>query len=655
MNLLIVDDDENGLLVLERSLRHCGFDLDTATNGKIALSKAELQKPDLIISDILMPEMDGFEFCRRIKQDEELKDIPFIFYTATYTEANERKLAMSIGARHFLIKPMPFDELLEIVKQTLEEKQSAPLDQTTTDVDPDSSVERHETILTNKLAKKVKQLELEQQKLLKLNEELEQRVDERTAELKLAKEEAEEANKYKTTFLATMSHELRTPLNSILGFSQILIKQNKLDKEQQRFVTTIFQSSEHLIRLINNVLDISKIEVGQTDVNRNKFNLQLFLHNIIEPFQQQLNNPDLALSLSVDEDMPVYIETDEDKFRQIMLNLIGNAIKFTRQGHIIVDAKVKDNDGTLLSFDIIDTGIGIPFENQQSIFDAFQKSVQPDYDMGGTGLGLAISRKLARLLGGDITLQSEPGKGSNFLLEIQVDIPDNISFADKHSQDEVIGLSPDTKHARILVVDDIANNREVLTRQLEFVGFEVRSVMSGEKALSELETWNADLILLDLNMPTMNGIETMQRIKLNPAHKKTPIIMVSASTMENEHHKCIDAGANDFIDKPINYHELFNLIANLINIEYQYAGNENRFAQKTFKVLTAEELADIEKDWLEKLFKLASIGDTEKMLALISTLPDEKTEIKNKMTVYIQEFKIKSLVRILELGISKAA
>lgn len=441
MRLLIVDDDENGLLVLQRALRHHGYQVDTAINGKLALEQAREQSPDLIISDIMMPEMDGFELCHHIKQDPQLKTIPFIFYTATYIDQEDEALAKSLGAAHFVIKPLPIEKVIDLINNSLEEHHKELLKQQDLEIDSSDATKRHESILTNKLTKKVNQLKQERFKLFKLNQELEQRIAERTAELVLAKEKAEAANKAKSTFLATMSHELRTPLNSILGFTQIMLKQHKLDDEQQRYLNTIWQSGEHLLRLINNVLNISKIEAGHTQISRNKLNLHLFLENIIDMFQYQTRSPDIKIKLLFDEAVPAYVETDEGKLRQMIINLMGNAVKFTPQGHINLNIKM-ENDNKTLVISIEDTGIGIPVESQEDIFGEFKKSVQHDYDSDGTGLGLAVSRKLARLLGGDIKLRSKPGKGSTFTLTVPILIPKKISLADKHSQHEVTGLHP---------------------------------------------------------------------------------------------------------------------------------------------------------------------------------------------------------------------
>lgn len=637
MRLLIVDDDENGLLVLQRALRHHGYQVDTAINGKLALEQAREQSPDLIISDIMMPEMDGFELCHHIKQDPQLKTIPFIFYTATYIDQEDEALAKSLGAAHFVIKPLPIEKVIDLINNSLEEHHKELLKQQDLEIDSSDATKRHESILTNKLTKKVNQLKQERFKLFKLNQELEQRIAERTAELVLAKEKAEAANKAKSTFLATMSHELRTPLNSILGFTQIMLKQHKLDDEQQRYLNTIWQSGEHLLRLINNVLNISKIEAGHTQISRNKLNLHLFLENIIDMFQYQTRSPDIKIKLLFDEAVPAYVETDEGKLRQMIINLMGNAVKFTPQGHINLNIKM-ENDNKTLVISIEDTGIGIPVESQEDIFGEFKKSVQHDYDSDGTGLGLAVSRKLARLLGGDIKLRSKPGKGSTFTLTVPILIPKKISLADKHSQHEVTGLAPKTSHPRILVVDDIATNREVLVKQLELVGFDVRGVISGTAAISELESWHANLILLDRVMPGLDGIETMKRIRLIPDHKKTPIIIVSASIMEDEQQECLLAGADGFISKPTNNNELFVLIANLLGIKYQYVDSDKYIKQRTVKILTAEELTNVPTDWLKEMLKTTRVGDTEEMLAIAGACLRNNLKLKTKLPLTLRSF-----------------
>lgn len=481
----------------------------------------------------------------------------------------------------------------------------------------------------------------------KLLNEQKLKLEETAIALVKAKEEADSANNAKTTFLASMSHELRTPLNSILGFTQILLKQYDFSEEQNRHLTTITSSGEHLLELINNVLDISKIEAGYIQLHHTNFNVHLFLEDIIAMFNHRIVNSFPVLLLEIDNTLPKYIDTDEGKLRQIIINLMGNAIKFTPQGNITLQASMNRDNGTLV-IEVKDTGIGITEDKQEKIFDAFTQSGQTVHDSEGTGLGLTISRKFAHLLDGDISVVSHPGKGSKFTLNIKVQIPQNLTLQDEKLHKQIIGLVPTMEPPHVLVIDDIPTNREVLIKQLQFIGFVPSGASGGMEALKMLESWQPDLILLDRVMPGIDGIEVAKRIKANPDLKHIPIIFVSASTMDNERREAFAAGADGFISKPINYPELFNVIQEYLDIEYQYAEDLNLEHRHTPTRLKGEDLEGLSEEWLEQFTKAVRLGDTHEMLSMVKTLPDKQTKIKEKITDCIHDFEYKALIKILD-------
>ena len=434
---------------------------------------------------------------------------------------------------------------------------------------------------------------------------------------------------------------------SILGFSEILLKQNNLTKEQHRNLRTVSSSGEHLLGLINNVLDISKIEAGHIQITPTNFNVHMFLEEIIAMFNLRIVNNNPILELTIDDSLPKYIETDEGKLRQIIINLMGNALKFTKEGTVSLCASMGSENNALI-IDVKDTGIGIAPENLKNIFDEFAQSGKIQQDSGGTGLGLTISRKFARLLGGDITISSNYGTGSTFSLKIQVKIPEDLSSTESKLQRQIIGLAPKVKPPQILAVDDVAENRDVLTQHLQLIGFVVIAEPGGEEALQRLETWQPDIILLDHVMPGISGVETAKRIKANPHLTNIPIIFISASTMEDARHKALDAGAVGYISKPINYNKLFNLIADQLGLEYQYAEDSGLEEGLNIPILRIEDLQNLPKDWLENMLMAARIGDTVGLLQLIKILGDENREIKTKLEHCVQEFQFQLLVSILE-------
>jgi signal transduction histidine kinase/DNA-binding NarL/FixJ family response regulator len=479
-----------------------------------------------------------------------------------------------------------------------------------------------------------------------LNEQ-KQQLEQAATELAKAKEIAEKANLAKSTFLANMSHELRTPLNAILGFTQILLNQSEDSDEQHKHLLTISTSGEYLLELINNILDISKIEAGHIQVSECSFNIQIFLEDIIAMFEPRVIEHSTELKLDIDETLPKYIETDEGKLRQIIINLMANALKFTKQGAITLHAKM-DREQRTLSIAVEDTGIGIPAEDQAKIFEAFEQSSHVSHDSGGTGLGLTISRKFARLMDGDITAQSEYGKGSIFTLNIKVKIPKRLSQTASGLHKKITGISSNVKPPCLLVVDDVATNREVLIKQLQLVGFMPYGAASGDEALELIPTIDPELILLDKVMPDMDGIETVKQIKANPDTKHIPVVFVSASTLGDEKQEAFSAGADGYISKPINYDELFNIIADHLDIEYQYKEDLKGTRQQLTEGLKPDDLKDLSEEWLEQFTRAVRLGDMEEMLAITNMLPAEQTEIKTKINNCIQEFKFQDLINILK-------
>jgi signal transduction histidine kinase/CheY-like chemotaxis protein len=384
-------------------------------------------------------------------------------------------------------------------------------------------------------------------------------------EAKAAAEQAKKASAAKSQFLANISHEIRTPMNAILGFAQILSAE-ELSDEQKEHVDIIQDSSKKLIKLIDDVLDLSKIEAGKIDLEVSEFSLKEFLAGVAALMKPRAKIKRLDFDIYEDSSLPGRISTDSLRLRQCLINLTGNAIKFTKSGHVYikVSSYIVDNE-SFIRFDVEDTGIGIPEDKQEAIFNSF---VQADgghtCEFGGTGLGLSITKYLAELLGGELTLKSKVGTGSVYSLIIPagVDIkkqtvlePENISnqFSFEQSREEGFDFS-----GSVLVVEDTRTNQMLVKMILEKMGFTVTVSEDGKEGVEKALSEPFDLIFMDMQMPNMNGYEATGVLREKDIH--TPIIALTAYAMKGDREKCISAGCDDYLSKPIDRDELLNAI-----------------------------------------------------------------------------------------------
>ncbi len=396
-------------------------------------------------------------------------------------------------------------------------------------------------------------------------EHLEAKVRERTIELAEANARAMEASRAKSTFLANMSHELRTPLNAVLGFAQLMSRSPTLSEKDRESLAVIRRGGEHLLGLINDVLSISKIEAGKLALDKHPFDLRAMIADVAELIRVRAEALGLELVVDVDRAVPRGISGDERKLRQVVTNLLGNAVKFTRAGSVAIRVVWSADRGT---FEIRDTGVGIAQDELATLFEPFVQTASGRQAKEGSGLGLAITRQLVELMGGEIGVTSQPGAGTTF--RFTVDLPAAEFVPSTRETRQVVGLAPGESPRRIAVVDDTLENRVLLCRLLDAVGFEVREATNGQEALELWERWHPDLIFMDQRMPVMDGSAATRAIRARDA--KTVIIAVTASVFEHEREAVLSHGANDFVMKPYSEEKIFDVLAKQLGVRFRHRG-----------------------------------------------------------------------------------
>ncbi|NRF68758.1 response regulator [Aquincola sp. S2] len=406
--------------------------------------------------------------------------------------------------------------------------------------------------------------------LARYREHLEELVRERTAELEAARDRAEVANRAKSAFLASMSHELRTPLNGILGFAQLLLLDPDTTERQRKGMTIIQGSGEHLLTLINDVLDLSRIEAGKLDLHPVRFSLPALLKVVADIFRVKAEEKSLFFHYRPAPDLPGGAVADDKRLRQVLLNLVGNAVKFTDEGEVSLAVRVvhRHGDQARLRFEIADSGVGIEPEHLQRLFQPFEQAGDIERRAGGSGLGLSISRQLVRLMGSEIEVDSALGRGSRFAFELELPVFDTLQPVAPPAP-VIVGYEGPRR--RVLVVDDVPINRIVLSELLGKLGFEVDEAANGQEGLDRAQVWRPDLIVLDNVMPVMDGLTATRRLRELPLTKGVPIIAASASASSEHQKASLAAGANAFVPKPIDHLRFLEQVGSLLQLQWRLA------------------------------------------------------------------------------------
>lgn len=484
-----------------------------------------------------------------------------------------------------------------------------------------------------------------------------QQLEKSSQQLQLKAQEAEAANRAKSLFLANMSHELRTPLNAILGFSQLMVRDTAVTAEQKESLDIINRSGEHLLNLINDVLEMSKIEAGKIILISEPFDLDQLLQTIREMFLIKAEAKKLWFKFILADDLPQWVIGDARKLRQLLINLLSNAVKFTQTGGVTLRAFIDRAEGlsntkAKLCFEVSDTGKGIAPEELDKLFDPFVQTASGIQSEGGTGLGLSISCQFVELMGGKIQATSILGEGSTFAFDIEVELADSSQVQVLSRTRQVKQIAPGQPNYRLAVVDDKETNRLVLVKLLQSIGFEPRTANNGVEAIALWQEWQPHLIWMDMRMPVMDGFEATRKIKSQPQGKETIIIAITASAFEEQREQVLKAGCDDFVGKPFPEQIIFDQLTQHLGVKYVYksefSGLAAESSNKATESLSFEDLSSLSPELIAELNQAAIAVDAEQIEKLIARIPDSHQHIARAIAEMIHNYDFDAIIDLTE-------